>query len=92
MTILSDIEKLAAEVAKNALEQDTGIESRIDALKVLTPYYNALKKAQGQTDPDPPDQPTMAAFQDRLRQAEEKPNGGTVPNHQRRSRTQRTEQ
>ena len=84
MSILTDIEKLAAEVAKSALTADNGIETRIDALKVLTPYYTALKKAQGQADPDQPDEPTMAAFQDRLRQAEEKPNGGTVPSHRHR--------
>jgi hypothetical protein len=48
MTTLSDIEKLAETTAKQALEKDTPIQMRIDALKVLGLYYTALKKAAGQ--------------------------------------------
>ena len=45
MTTLSDIEKLAQKTAREALKEDTPIQTRIDALKSLTPYYTALKKA-----------------------------------------------
>jgi hypothetical protein len=49
MTTLSAIEKLVNDVAKRALEkdtegQDTPLHEKVDALKVLTPYYLAIRK------------------------------------------------
>jgi hypothetical protein len=47
MSALNEIEKLVNEVAKAALEKrETGIDfrDRVDALKVLTPYFLALRK------------------------------------------------
>ena len=84
-TTLGKIEKLAEEVAVKAASKDTDLQAQIEALKVLGPYYLALKKAQPQGDSDSPDEPTMAALQDRLHQAEqEKPNGRTVSRSHRR--------
>jgi len=70
MTTLHDIEKLAQTVAKNALQADTPLQSMIEALKILTPYYTALKKAAGQEEPSS-DEPTM----DEMRSQIEKENG-----------------
>jgi hypothetical protein len=75
MTTLSDIEKLVQTTAKNALEKDTPLQERIDALKVIAPYYTALKKAAGQEPPDSGGDPTM----DEMRsQIEESGNGRAV--------------
>ena len=76
MTVLSDIEKLVETTAKQALEKDTSIQSRIDALKVIAPYYGALKKAAGK-DPDESDEPTMGDLRRQLDEAEENGHGGS---------------
>ena len=79
MTTLSDIEKLAQTVAKEALQEGIEFQSKIDALKSLTPYYTALKKAAGQTE-EPSDEPTM----DEMRsQIEESGNGRAVQTRSR---------
>ena len=74
MTTLSDIEKLAQKTAQNALETDTPLQERIDALKALTPYYTALKKAAGNEEPSS-DEPTM---EDMRTQIQETGNGRNV--------------
>lgn len=62
--MISDIEKLAKKVAQDALsgrdeQGDTiAFKEKVDALKVLTPYYQALKKEGVGED----DTSTMAAF------------------------------
>jgi hypothetical protein len=75
MTTLSDIEKLVQTTAKNALEKDTPLQERIDALKVIAPYYTALKKAAGQEPAEGGDEPTM---DDMRSQIEESGNGRNV--------------
>jgi hypothetical protein len=73
-TTLQDIEKLAQKTAQKALEPDTPLNERIDALKSLTPYYTALKKAAGNEEPAS-DEPTM----DQMRsQIQETGNGRNV--------------
>jgi hypothetical protein len=49
MSALSEIEKLVNKVAKDALAttDDVNHQSRVETLKVLTPYYLALKKELG---------------------------------------------
>ena len=74
MTTLSDIEKLARNTAQKALETDTPLQERIDALKALTPYYTALKKAAGNEEPSS-DEPTM---EDMRTQIQETGNGRNV--------------
>jgi hypothetical protein len=47
MGALTEIEKLVNEVAKAALAKEEGtiaFHDKVDALKVLTPYYLALRK------------------------------------------------
>ena len=75
MTTLTDIEKLVETTAKQALEKDTTIQSRIDALKVIAPYYTALKKAAGVDLPES-DEPTMADMRSQIEQ--ENGNGRNV--------------
>lgn len=80
MTTLSDIEKLAQKTANEALKEDTPLQSRIDALKSLTPYYTALKKAAGNEPAEGGDEPTM----DEMRsQIEESGNGRAVQTRSR---------
>ena len=44
MAAINEIEKLVNKIAKAALADDISLTERVDALKVLTPYYVALKK------------------------------------------------
>jgi hypothetical protein len=64
MTALKEIDKLVNKVAKaanedNILGRDTTLHDRVEALKVLTPYYLALLKARGAEEDDTS---TMADF------------------------------
>ncbi len=72
---LADIEKLVQITAKSALEKDTPIQSRIDALRAIGPYYAALKKAAGQETPES-DEPTMEDMRSQIEQ--ENGNGRNV--------------
>lgn len=49
MSALSEIEKLVNKVAKDALATTDAVDhhSRVETLKVLTPYYLSLKKDTG---------------------------------------------
>ena len=80
MTTLQDIEKLVQTTAKNALEKDTPLQERIDALKVIAPYYTALKKAAGSPADEAGDEPTM---DDMRTQIEETGNGRAVQTRSR---------
>jgi hypothetical protein len=80
MTTLSDIEKLAQKTAQEAILPDTPLEKRIDALKSLTPYYTALKKAAGQDPIENAGDPTM---DDMRSQIEESGNGRAVQTRSR---------
>jgi hypothetical protein len=83
MTTLSDIEKLAQKTANEALKEDTPLQSRIDALKSLTPYYTALKKAES-NQPEESDEPTIEGLREQMAEAE---NGhGGNPRVQARNR------
>lgn len=81
MTTLSDIEKLAQKTASEALKEDTPLQSRIDALKVLGLYYTALKKAAGQDPADSGDEPTMDDMRSQIEQ--ENGNGRAVQTRSR---------
>lgn len=72
MSTIEDIEKLAAQVVKDALAPDTAITDRIDALKTLTPIYK-LMKGKGDVEDD---ELGFADFTQAIRTAEETPNGG----------------
>lgn len=81
MTTLHDIEKLAETTAKQALEKDTPLQSRIDALKVLGTYYTALKKAAGLEPAEGGDEPTMDDMRSQIEQ--ENGNGRAVQTRSR---------
>jgi len=87
MTALSDIEKLAVKVAKEAFDKDTSLDVKIEALKVLGPYYTLLKKAEGKADTDSPTEPSMGDLQRQLRHTEDAAHGGSeaIPGRQRRN-------
>jgi hypothetical protein len=75
---LADIEKLVAEVAKKAVSSDTTLEQKMDALKLLQPYYAVLKKAKGKPDDDPSqDGPSMGDMRNNLRVVEQEPDDGS---------------
>lgn len=83
---LKDIEKLVEQVAKAAISDKTPLNDKLDALKLLTPYYAVLKKAKAKSDDEPSDdQPTMGDMRERLRVVEEPADGG-VETTSRRSR------
>ena len=50
MSTLNDIENLVKKVASGALGEEVPFTDRVDALKVLTPYYTALRKDHGRDD------------------------------------------
>ena len=50
MSTLEDIEKLVEQVAQEARKKEVPFTDRVDALKVLTPYFTAMRKDQGRDD------------------------------------------
>lgn len=73
----SEFDKLALAIAKKAIDKDTPLQEQIDALKVLTPYYNARTKGKKGTDEDESDGDDFDAFADKLKAVSEGVNGGT---------------
>lgn len=48
MKTLEEIERLASKIAREAYEQDAiKFNDKVDALRVLAPYYSALRKDHG---------------------------------------------
>jgi hypothetical protein len=84
-TFLDDIEKLAADVAKEALDSKT-LQEKMDALKLLQPYYAILKKGKGASSDDADDEPTMDDIRRGLRVVVQEPADGGVKATGRRNR------
>lgn len=59
---LSEMDQLAAEIAKAAREANTVLDIKIDAFKALTPYYAHQMKNKGKTDPEDSDLPNFGNF------------------------------
>lgn len=53
MTAKTDIEALFAKVAADALKSGVTFENRVEALKILKPYYEILTKKAGKLPPEP---------------------------------------
>lgn len=53
MTAKTDIEKLFAKVAADALKSGVTFENRVEALKILKPYYEILTKKAGKLPAEP---------------------------------------
>jgi hypothetical protein len=83
---LKAIEALARKLAEKAGEDSISVSEMTEAAKALAPYYNHLKKAEGKSDEDSPDDTTMSGLQDAVRAAEGVEDGRTVSrNHRRRN-------
>jgi hypothetical protein len=78
--ILEKIEKLATKTADEAFSVDVKLGDKIEALKVLTPIYTLLKKADSRQEEV--DETTMAGLKDDLEKAEH--NGSEVQHSGRR--------
>jgi hypothetical protein len=81
--ILHKIEQLATRVADQALNGDTSAGDRVETLKVLTPFYTLLKKAEAKVEE--PDETTMAGLQAQLEEVEQ--NGSEIQRRRGRKRT-----
>lgn len=88
MSTLTKIEHLAATLAEKAAQESTTVSEMTEAVKVLGPYYTALKKAKDASADDDADDDSMGAIQAELARVTEKPNGGqAVSNRSRRGRS-----
>lgn len=82
---LKAIEDFAKKLAQKAAKDSVSVQEMTEAAKSLAPYYTALRKAEGKSDPDDSDDTTMSGLQAELRAAEGAENdGGTVSRHHRR--------
>ena len=78
---VDEIEKLVLSATEQVAREGSTLQEKTDLLKVLAPYYGALKKAKSRADDEPPDDdnPTMGDLQRRLRVVDQEPgNGGTI--------------
>ena len=89
MSLLKNIEKLCAEVAEAATSGSVPLQDKMDALKLLQPYYAALKKAEGKPADDDVSEGglTMSGMRRRLHVVEQEPADGRVETSSRRPRT-----
>jgi len=82
---LKKIEAFAGALADQAKTSEIEFALKIEAARVLAPYYNALKKAQVQSDEGAEgEEITISGLQDQLAKVAEKGHGGTVSRHNRR--------
>lgn len=82
---LKAIEAFAKKLAEKAGKPEVTVAEMTDAAKSLAPYYTALRKVEGKSDPDDSDATTMSGLQAELRAAEGAENGGgTVSRNHRR--------
>jgi hypothetical protein len=77
MTLRSELDKLATEIAKNASLDATSLTEKVDAIKALTPYYALTQKLKGKSEDDDEDGNTFEAFSDEIANAQEPRNGRT---------------
>lgn len=91
MTAKEDIEKLYAKVAADALKSGVTFENRVEALKILKPYYEMLTKKAGKLPPEPSESgPHFGDFQADMRDPPtagegEHPNGSAQVRGRRRN-------
>lgn len=65
---LSEMDQLAAEIAKAAREAATGLDIKIDAFKALVPYYvQKMKRKDGEPEDD--GLPDFNSFQSQIHSA-----------------------
>jgi hypothetical protein len=83
------IEKLVHAVADSAVQGKVKVSEKIEALRVLAPYYVALKKHKVHATANEPDEVTIGRLQDAVRDIEVSNGGRAVPGH--RGRTSQTD-
>lgn len=76
MSLKSELEHLAATIAKKAQEAKTPLQESVDALKALTGLYSALQKGRKGSDGDD-EGDTFDDFAAQIAGNEEKADGGT---------------
>ena len=81
------IEELVRSVAHSAAHGKVKVSEKIEALRVLAPYYAALTKHKVPESDDQTSGMTISRLQNAIQQVEDS-NGRTVPDYQRRGRTE----
>lgn len=72
---LTEMDQLAAEIAKAAREATTNLDIKIDAFKALTPYYAHQMKNKSKDDDIDDDLPNFGNFQSRIHAVAETDDG-----------------
>ena len=62
VSFLSEMDQLAAEIAKAARSDSTNLDIKIDAFKALMPYYTHNKKLKDKDDSEDGDLPNFDNF------------------------------
>ena len=75
---IAEMDKLAAQIAKDMQMDSVAMGDRIDAFKALTPYYVWQMKNKGKEDPEDDLLPTFDNFQKNIH-ATEQANGTDEP-------------
>jgi hypothetical protein len=76
MTLRAELDKLAAAIAKDAAQDATPLQEKMDAIKALTPYYALTQKLKGKADDSEDDGATFDAFSTEIANAQEVPKNG----------------
>ena len=76
------IENLVLVIAEKSSKSAKNLKEQLEALRVLAPYYAALKRHKGSESDTATDEVTISHLRNAVRQIEDN-NGGTVPDHQR---------
>lgn len=85
MSTIDDIEKLASQVAKEAMAADVELVDRIEALKTLAPIFTAIVRAKGkESDTSEDESSNFNGFRNQIGEAEQH---GTAPVRSRRRHT-----
>jgi Lhr-like helicase len=81
---ISAIEELVRSVANSTARGKVKLGEKMEALRVLAPYYAALKKTRAIASDEEKDEITIGNLQNAVRNLEDG-NGGTVPDHRGRA-------
>lgn len=74
MSAKTDIEKLFALVAADALKAEVSFQDRVEALKILKPYYEIMTRKAAKLPPEASEGPHFGDFQADM---EDSPDGGS---------------
>lgn len=77
MSTVDEIEELASLVVRDAKKKDVKIETRIDALKTLTPYWTILAKERAKAASSDDESTGLDAMRRDIDRAEAAANGSS---------------